>query len=219
MKRIILVFILAVISLCTSGTSQAVTTQVTYVNGPQDPLIVPSIIHELGVNYPWAPFLFPPNETITSNVGEAITPETSCFEPDSDSKIPNVLVTITNITGLNWTEVWYVADPETTLTNHDGWVNGQLAFKIDNVGINRPLVFESMNVNNIFENGEVWTFIIQDYTNSLGISSSFFGSIGVPSVGDLVSSGSIIAIPAPGAILLCSLGAGLAGFLRRRRSL
>jgi hypothetical protein len=130
-----------------------------------------------------------------------------------------VKVGITNLTGKVWTDLWYVSDPETTLTNDDGWINGQLAFKIDAVGVNTPLVWESVASDGIFTPGETWEFVIQNYANVFGLAPSLLGTIGVPSVGDLVSTGSIIAIPAPGAILLGSLGVGLVGWLRRRRTL
>jgi hypothetical protein len=65
----------------------------------------------------------------------------------------------------------------------------------------------------VFDNA--WIFIIQDYFNASGISASSFGSIGVPSAGDTVSSGSIIATPEPGGLVLLGLG-GLAMAAFRR---
>ncbi|HUU16567.1 MAG TPA: hypothetical protein VMW72_05410 [Sedimentisphaerales bacterium] len=240
-KRFITICVLTMLILTVSGTTQAVPTEVTYVNGPQDPLVIPEYgLHELGnqnTTLPTGgpgiplPVPFPDNEWITSTWTETLL--TSCFEEgNADLPIPNVLVYITNMTGVPWSDVWYVADVfdiipdgipmETTLTNHDGWVNGGLAFKIDNIGVNRPLVSESMNPDLVFEPGETWSFIIQDYQNMWQLPPSAFGSIGVGflSGGEpIFSSGSIIAIPAPGAILLGGIGAGLVGWLRRRRTL
>ena len=90
-----------------------------------------------------------------------------------------------------------------------------LAFKIDRVGLNRPLVSESLLPNGVFEAGETWRFIIQDYTNALFLPASALGSVGVPSFGDQMSSGSIIAIPEPVTMVL--LGMGGLGLTRRRR--
>jgi len=190
--------------------ASAMPTDVSFQDGPQDPLVVPPVVDELG----WAP-PFPPDEEIISQ--DTPTEETACFDGSDDPAVLNQLVTMTNLTGQTWVEVWYVADPETSITNFDGWINGEEAFKIDNVGINRPLVFESIAVNNIFEVGETWMFIIQDYTNAAGGPPSAFDSIGVPTPGFPPSTGSIIAIvPEPATISL--LGLGVLCLIRRRRS-
>jgi len=171
-------------------------------------------VHELGNQPP-----FPTPERILSSSQE--TPYRPCLQNEDLPGIPNMAVTITNMTGRDWPWLYYVADPETGLKNDDGLVNGELAFQIDNVGTNRPLISESMNADGIFEwdevnnVGETWVFVIQDYTNTLALPAHLFGSIGVGSFsgGDFVSSGSII--PEPATLSLLVLG-GLA-LLRRRR--
>jgi hypothetical protein len=210
-----------VLILAISGTAQAILVFPTWDDGgQQDPLFVPEAVHELGNQPP-----FPTPEWITSlTVGP--TQYRPCLQNEDDTAIPNVVVSITNMTGSAWEDLWYVADPETTLTNDDGWVNAELAFKIDSVGLNKPLISESIAYNDIFEVGETWEFVIQDYVNvdpaGLVLPPHLFGSAGLVGFGsspDPVSSGSIIAIPAPGAVLLGSLGIGLVGWLRRRRTL
>jgi hypothetical protein len=216
-KKFTTICVLTLLILTVNATSQAVSTIVSYKDGPQDPLFVPELVHELGNQPP-----FPNEEWIMSNF-EGYTEHIPCPEFD-DPGIPNVVVAITNMINESWLELWYVADSETFLTNHDGWINQELAFKIDNVGLNTPLLFESMRPNLIFEPGETWVFVIQDYINMFGLPPSLFGSIGVGfcnSSQDQVSSGSIIAtpVPAPGAILLGGIGVGLVGWLRKRRTL
>ena len=194
MKKLIITSVFLLL-LSLSGTTQAVPTMSQWVDiGRQDPLWTPLWVHELGVNPPGAA-LFPQNELISAT--DTLTEEISCPE-NYDPSFGSVLVSITNLTGKAWTSLWYVADPETSLTNDDGWINGGLAFKIDKVGLNQPLVFESMNQDSVFEIGETWDFIIQNYTNQLGLAPSALASVGVPTAGDVLSSGSIIArIPNP----------------------
>jgi hypothetical protein len=189
--------------------------------GPCDPLSIPQrTVEELGVG-------FPPDELIDSF--ELLTGQSACFGPAASTDnpaIPNALVFLFNHTPFDFSDVWYVADRGTGLSNWDGSVNGRnKSFKIDRVGINRPLVWETMTPDGIFESGEEWRFIIQDYTNSDGLSASRLDSLGVPSEPlppagvPLTSSGSIIAIPVPepGAAALLVIG-GVVMKSRRRIS-
>jgi hypothetical protein len=203
--------------VCLVSTSPAVLTQVKSFDLPeQDPLFVPRVVHELGLMW----MEFPPEEGIEA--WDEYTEQTACPGfPGDNPTIPNALVYMFNMTGQAWTDVWYVADGrdpfapnQTSLTNYDGLVNDVLAFKIDYFGMNRSLVYED-NPNGIFEPGEIWGFIIQDYQNMWGLPASALGSIGVPSMftGDQLSSGSIIAIPEPMTLTLLGLG----GLLVRRR--
>ncbi len=218
MKKLTTICVLTALVLTASGTAQASWTPVSYVDGPQDPLWVPEWVHELG-NKPASPI--PTPERITSYTVGPIDYR-PCMQKPDNPYIPNMEVFILNLTGVSWSDLWYVADLDTFLTNDDGWINGGSAFKIDNVGLNTPLVYESMNKDLIFEPWEQWYFVIQDYSNQFGLAPSLFGSIGVginSSGPEPFSSGSIIAIPAPGAILLGGIGVGLVGWLRRRRKL
>jgi len=186
-------------------------------DGPQDPLFVEGLVEELGD-------FFPVDELIISKELEP-TEETACTEePGDDPKIPNVVVQIKNATNRTFPALYYVADPETTISNFDGWIGNvacgdqQQAFKIDWVGINKPLIYESKTSDNIFEPNEVWEFIIQDFQNSVpGSTPTPFDSQGIAgrSCGYPPSTGSIIATPAPTALLL--LGSGLVGLVGIRR--
>lgn len=170
-------------------------------------------------------FIFPPDEFIDSMSMQ--TTLTAC--PNDDPSMSNFLITITNLTGRDWSDLFYVADVGTTISNHDGVAASaaapgvfERAFRIDATGINRPLVFESMIGNGIFEAGETWQFILQDYTNAAGGPPEDFSSLdfagastGFPGLGD--STGSIVQflVPAPGSMALLGMGGVMA--LRRRR--
>ncbi len=189
--------------LISGGIPQAlaVLTPVTSADLPTcDTLVVPPEVDELGIAPP-----FPAGEVIAASDSDPFF--APCPSTD-DPGIPNPVVEIVNLNPFTFTEVWYVADsPETTISNVDGSVTGPggigNAFHIDSIGINTPLFFESLTADGIFEPGETWRFIIQDYFNIFGLPPSAIDSIGVTSVpfpnGEptLVlgeSSGSIIAV-------------------------
>jgi hypothetical protein len=180
-----------------------------------DPLFVPDVVDELGI-------AFPPDELI-----RAVDTETTLIAcPSNDlPELVNALVEITNFTQRSFSQLWYVADPETLISNVDGLVNDMPAFRIDSRisnpgGTNLPLIFESGAINDVFEPGEVWRFIIDDYRNGVGLPPSALtsaGLVGALSGGDQLSSGSIIAVPEPAAIgmLLLGLAGIVASALRR----
>ncbi len=215
-------------ALAPALTASAVPVSVDPSNSANcDVLSVPTEVHELGQGSASAPSgPFPDQEQILTSL---VSPFTNACDFTVD---PTTQVAITNLTGSDWEEVWYVADPETSIVNFDGFVNGAQAFKIDSIGLNRPLGFESMNFDGIFEAGETWWFNIDGYFNTLGLPASAFrscaplpgpcntGLVGSFSGGDPDSSGSIIALPIPEpgtAVLLASGLAGLAFCGRRRR--
>jgi hypothetical protein len=196
-----------------TSTTLAVPVQVTHQDDPLccDFLFVPADVDELGV------VSFPVDELILAT--DIPTPVIAC--PSHGIGVASTQVSITNLTNRSFSELWYVADPETTITNRDGFVNGQSAFKIDAAGINQSLVLESINANGIFEPGEVWDFIIDSYSNTLNLPASALHSIGLVGIfsgGDSMSSGSIIAMPVPEpAGLALLLSSGVVAVVRRGR--
>jgi hypothetical protein len=171
---------------------------------------------------------FPEDERISAFAIQGHMP--ACHHSDDPDRLDSI-VSITNLTSpkRSFSQLWYVANPNVYLSNYDGYV-GQLgfedagtglAFRIDGEGHNRPLLAESGNANGIFEPGETWKFVIQDYdSGSLGIDAAGLASIGVAG-GSLMggnSSGSIIGIPVPEPTSLALLAIGLVAPLLRRRS-
>ena len=169
------------IVLFAGTTALAYPVTVDYTDGPQDPLVVPNFVHELGTSPAFDLF---PEELIEAT--DTLIDLTVCFDPDTpdDLAVLNTLVTMTNKTNIAWKDVWYVADwDSTTHSNFDGFVFGAgsplpgTAFHIDSklnnpLDIHTPLIAESGLLNDIFEPGETWQFVIQDYFNTLGKPAS-----------------------------------------------
>jgi len=223
----------------TADSAYAVIVKVGFENDPEccDDLFVPEVVDELGrgvVNGPpQVGYPFPADETI--RVAATYTDEIACEEKDIPD-MQNARVYITNITfpEQSFSDVWYVGNPNTSLSNVDGYVvqkgyeslGAGRAFRIDNEGKNTPLLSESMNPDGIFEPGETWEFIIQDFStgiagewadgiNSIGVAGGSLAAGGV--VSDYMSSGSIIALPIPEPSVAMLFGSALVAFVGRGR--
>ncbi len=175
----------------------------------------PIITHEIG-----EPFMMGGNFPVDQSlVAMDRTGGIRSCPPEDDPLIPQVTVIMFNMSGRSFSDVWYIADEDTTVSAFDGIITSDgnvQAFKIDNVGANKPLIFESMTADGIWENGERWDFVLQDYVNTGGLAPSLFSTIGLNSPGPF-SSGNILAIPEPSRAMLLVLGVmGLV--LKRRRA-
>ena len=195
-----------------------------------DPLFIPQEVDEIGD----PAFGFPNDEALSRVSTDIFQPV--CIE-SNDPTAADALVEITNLTGRDLTEVWYIANNETRISNYDGYANDigfavdadNEAFRLDHDlsdpgGKHHPLVFESGPFNGIWEAGETWGFILQDYSNAFGLPADALTSIGVGDASVAIpgvpfnSSGSIIAIPRIPEPTTCMLMAiGLAALSLRRR--
>ena len=187
-----------------------------------DFLSIPTQVDELG-----DPNIFPSDEAIATFPLSTAPPVCTAFD---DPTALDLVVEMRNLTNKTFEQVWYVANPETDISNYDGFANdlafpgGHEAFRIDSMisdpfGTHHPLIFESGPLDGEWQPGEVWHFVLQDYFNAIGLSHAAIDSIGVGDAsnafGITTSSGSIIAIvPEPatcslllfGLVGLCSRG-------------
>lgn len=168
--------------------------------------------------------IFAPDEAFEH--AATFTNLSACTMTDSPT-LPNALVQITNLTGRFLQDLYYVADEGTAFSNIDGGAFGAgsptvrtPAFRIDSLGMNKNLIFESITADGILEPGETWQFIVQDYTNGSGLAPDALFSVGLagdsPNFGIMDSSASIVRtnIPAPASSVLGLMGLAL---LRRKR--
>jgi hypothetical protein len=161
---------------------------------------------------------FPADEAIASE--SMPTNQVGCIADPLMVAAPDYMVHILNLTTTSWTDLFFVADAGNFFNNHDGMILGGLAMRIDAVGVNTPLVFESITVNGIFEPGEDWFFLVLDWVGPA--PPSIFDSIGVgagsggfpPSTASIVANPAVV--PLPSALLLLVSAFGL---LRRRTTL
>lgn len=215
------------LTLATTSPLYAILTEVVHIdiNNSCDTLFIPKDVDEIGDL-----LIFPPGERLEATT-QTVTNTPACITTN-DTSIPDERVSIINFSGRDLTDVWYVANKETFISNVDGVANDAAfalspafqSFRIDTIGVHRALVAESGISNNIWEAGETWDFILQDYSNSLGIAADAIDSIGVGEASGLAgvisSSGSIIAlpqVPEPGSAVLALLAMSVWGLVPRRK--
>jgi len=209
--RVVLTLFLAVTILFIFGMNQEafargpITITPGVDSGRCDSTPPPTSAHELGVG-------FPPTQLIGVDPNKENGGSTNSACPLFDGSDFNTEIEIVNLSLVSYHTVWYVGDPAdstfaaTFFTNSDYTLSGDgggpvPAFKIDREasdpgGKNHPLIFESMTQDGIFEPGETWRFIIQDFSSPL--AASRLASPMVPSSDEgnsVLSSGSIIAVP------------------------
>ena len=173
----------------------------------------PSKLDELGVQP-----TFPTNERIGVTV-QQIQQKVCLTNP---GLIPlgaaaDFLVTLQNLSGRDWANLYFVADPVFLISNADGLINLGLAFLIDKNGVNTPLQSESMTQDQVFEDNETWQFIVQDWFGPPLIFRSL--GAGVDSIFNFRSTASIVVVvPEPASLALLGLGVAGLGFSRRKMS-
>ncbi|MBC8105748.1 MAG: hypothetical protein H7Z14_04090 [Anaerolineae bacterium] len=169
--------------------------------------------------------VFPLNEAV--EVQTQATTNVVCVPQDGLANDWNVQ--IRNVSGQAWRDLFFVVDAGATLGNSDGTIRDVVgapniftdAMRIDSLGINNNLFFESGPVNGIFDIGEVWRFNVSNFNNNAALNQPpilvtpgrFAGS---SPLGTSNGNSSILAnpVPEPGVISVL-IGASSALLLRR----
>ncbi|MCG8450344.1 MAG: PEP-CTERM sorting domain-containing protein, partial [Pirellulales bacterium] len=128
----------------------------------------------------------------------------------------------------SFVDLFFVADEGNTVGNRDGQIqdlsvvgSGSTdAFRIDNVGLNQPLIGGDVGGDLIFGPGESWTFLVTNFGNptlappTFQSAGAFAGTSFDPnSTASIVANLFVIPEPATCSLLLIGLG-GI--FLRRK---
>jgi hypothetical protein len=220
------VALIALVLLTGFQAAAVPTTLASVVDLPFcDPLIVPADVEELGTiagGFPVGEQIAVAHAAPGGPIAAVGPPGTNCTGATGGGAIDSPFmanhgIVITNLNAVDFVAVWYVVNPETIVSNLDGAINGFAALRIDAVGVSKPLISESLAADGIFNAGETWVFMLQDWTNSALELSTAINTVGIATIGD-ASSGSIIALvaPEPGTAGLLILGLlGMARFARK----
>ncbi len=212
--------------LSTARQASAVPILGAYTDDPTRCDVVPNqtLSHELG-----DASTFPTNEAIF------VSPSaTNIYMCVADDGIPNDwLVRIQNMTGQSWQNLFFVADLNVGIGNADGYMQDLSnaatppteAFRIDGTvtpGSNANLINESGPVDEIFQPGEFWTFVVTNFTIASGaLFPPIINSPGVfagsSPLGSFQSNASILATPVPEPSTVALLLLGVLPLLGRRR--
>lgn len=216
--------LIAAATIAMSGSTIAGANPVAgqFVNDPRGDAIADLMLNrEIGDNtlFPIGDAIFYHDHRAIATVGVA-----------DDGIANDWLVHMTNVSGLPFRDLFFVADAGATIGNADGTIEDMLgapgqrndAFRIDALGSNPNLLTESIAADGIFQPGEEWEFTVTNFgtgSNSFPpalISPGVFsGSSPMQSFGGTNSSILGITVPEPSTLSIFALMA-LASLRRRR---